>query len=85
VTEEKIAGGYSYGEARRRALAESSGMEQMKQAFGLLCVGIGPFWRELGIEEDINARLIDEPLIDTVSLMRSRDALAGRATQPGHL
>ena len=32
VTDEKIAGGLSHDEARRRALAESGGMEQVKQA-----------------------------------------------------
>jgi len=32
VTDEKIADGLSHDEARRRALAESGGMEQMKQA-----------------------------------------------------
>jgi len=32
VTDEKIARGLSYDEARRRALAESGGMEQVKQA-----------------------------------------------------
>jgi predicted permease len=32
VTDEKIAGGWSPVEARRRALAESGGMEQLKQA-----------------------------------------------------
>ncbi len=32
LTEEKIAGGLSHDEARRRALAESGGMEQVKQA-----------------------------------------------------
>ena len=32
VTDEKIASGLSHDEARRRALAESGGMEQVKQA-----------------------------------------------------
>src|SRR5580698_10853071 len=32
VTDEKIAGGLSHDEARRRALAESGGMEQVKQS-----------------------------------------------------
>jgi len=46
VTDEKIAGGLSLDEARRRALAESGGMEQVKQAVrnhraGMLAESLG--------------------------------------------
>lgn len=46
VTDEKIAGGLSHDEARRRALAESGGMEQVKQAVrnnraGMLAESLG--------------------------------------------